>query len=247
MAPIPEADGDSQDRQPTEDNNHEIEDVESPNFVINVVSEDSASEEEGDNENNGYQLLPQGELDDDNSDDDDEDEGEGEGEEDPDGAQGSEAVSVKDSVGGETTVEGVSSAESEVEGPVSQVNPGLIHQLRNQNFPHCLSKNVPSYMKVPDFPRPEKRDLLWNQERGGAHNSEMNQDHIEKIKSAMSSIQLPVAQIPDWAKNMSDEEWRKKLVVKLQDSSSQCSYMDASCPSSLSTTGSNSKGKDGDS
>lgn len=134
MAPIPEAE-ESQDRQPTEENNHEIEDVETPNFVINASSDDSASDDDGD-ENNGYQLLPQGEINDNNSEEEEEEEN----------AAASHDPVTRNS--GDTTIEEVSCTESEVDSSVSQVNPGLIHQLRHQNFPHCPSKNVPSYMQV---------------------------------------------------------------------------------------------------
>ena len=43
----------------------------------------------------------------------------------------------------------------------------------------------------------------------------MDNDRVEQIRSAMSAFQLPPSAIPNWASELSDEEWRKMLSEKL--------------------------------
>jgi len=38
---------------------------------------------------------------------------------------------------------------------------------------------------------------------------------VEDIRQAMSNITLPSSAVPDWANQLSDEEWRKALSEKL--------------------------------
>lgn len=39
--------------------------------------------------------------------------------------------------------------------------------------------------------------------------------HADKIKSVMSSIQIPSTNIPEWARNLSEDQWQSQVVNKL--------------------------------
>ena len=39
--------------------------------------------------------------------------------------------------------------------------------------------------------------------------------HLSKVKSAMAGFQLPVANIPDWAQQIPEDQWKQRLVDKL--------------------------------
>ena len=40
-------------------------------------------------------------------------------------------------------------------------------------------------------------------------------DHADQIRSAMSGFQLPASHIPDWAKSISDDQWKEQVVNRL--------------------------------
>ncbi|XP_041355100.1 male-enhanced antigen 1-like [Gigantopelta aegis] len=88
---------------------------------------------------------------------------------------------------------------------------GISHSSLYPGFP---KDGVPSCLQVPDLPKPEKKCILWNQTR---HESDiqMGQEKVAKIKAAMAGFQLPTTNIPDWAKEISDDEWKEKLVSKI--------------------------------
>lgn len=92
--------------------------------------------------------------------------------------------------------------------PEVHVPEGLLHQMR-----HCNPSNQPSYMQAPDLPRPSKQELLWNQP--ASSNLALDGGQMEKIKSVMAGIQLPASSIPDWAKSLSDDQWKSQVVSRL--------------------------------
>lgn len=52
---------------------------------------------------------------------------------------------------------------------------------------------------------------LWNSSRPENHDDVMENDAVETIKSVMSKITLPHSSIPEWAKNISEEDWLDHL------------------------------------
>ena len=41
--------------------------------------------------------------------------------------------------------------------------------------------------------------------------------HVDKIRSAMAGFQLPTAHIPDWARTITEDQWREQVVNRLVD------------------------------
>nr|XP_022329838.1 male-enhanced antigen 1-like [Crassostrea virginica] len=74
---------------------------------------------------------------------------------------------------------------------------------------YAAGGNLPSYMKVPDLPRPQPGELLWNQQV--QRDIQINPDQSEQIRNTMSNIKLPESNIPPWANDISEDEWKSKL------------------------------------
>lgn len=197
MAPIPH--GEDRDKPPDNPDDCHLNHQEPFDVVVNADSSDSDEDNEGGGGYMGYQMLAQdlNENDDENEDDDDNNGDESEEEQD---------THIEES---EESASGI--AGSDVRSSIDTV--GLVHQVRHPDFPNA--PNLPGYMKVPDMPRPEKRDLLWNQPI--RHDSVMDTGHAEKIRSAMSGFQLPTAHIPDWARTITEDQWREQVVNRLVD------------------------------
>lgn len=45
---------------------------------------------------------------------------------------------------------------------------------------------------------------------------EMDSKKVDEVKQVMSTITLPPSSIPDWASNISEEEWKQQLTKRLQ-------------------------------
>ncbi|XP_062618246.1 uncharacterized protein LOC134279847 [Saccostrea cucullata] len=188
MAPIPKAD--DNDKPNTGEEDVDVLDV--PDQMIVVDSSDS---EEGEEEfgNNGYQMLQQSTAD---SDDEDYPEDVVSGitvdsggvAVDPGGVRSSSGVTV------DTELERSTAADEACRLP-----SGL----------HTAGGNTPSYMKVPDLPRPSPGELLWNQQVN--RDIQISEVQSEQIKQTMTSVKLPESNIPQWASDISEEEWRDKL------------------------------------
>ncbi|KAK6181739.1 hypothetical protein SNE40_009533 [Patella caerulea] len=74
---------------------------------------------------------------------------------------------------------------------------------------------APAYLQVQDLPRPDKKDLLWNQSNKASDSIIMDDEHAAEIKAAMAGFQLPVSHVPEWAKNVSDDQWKDKVVSQI--------------------------------
>ncbi len=62
-------------------------------------------------------------------------------------------------------------------------------------------------------PRPAAEGSATSSSTAGT--IDLDKDRVEQIRSAMSSFQLPSTSIPQWASELSDEEWRRMLNEKL--------------------------------
>merc|ERR1712198_552848 len=65
--------------------------------------------------------------------------------------------------------------------------------------------------------QPVESDFLSGGQRNeaAAETSSRNMGKVEDIQKAMSGITLPSTAVPDWANQLSDEEWRKALSERL--------------------------------
>ncbi|XP_061174484.1 uncharacterized protein LOC133183558 [Saccostrea echinata] len=182
MAPIPKSD--DNDKPNTGEEDVDVMDV--PDQMIIVDSSDS---EEGDEEfgNNGYQMLQQSTVDSDDEDN-------------PDDVTSGMTVDP----GGMTVDPGGVTVDTELERSTA-----ADEACRLPSGLHTAGGNAPSYMKVPDLPRPSPGELLWNQQvNRDIHISEVQS---EQIKLTMTSVKLPESNIPPWANDISEEEWKDKL------------------------------------
>ncbi|KAK3093991.1 hypothetical protein FSP39_022610 [Pinctada imbricata] len=181
MAPSPE----ENDKGPNQNPENEPMDVmDAPNFIIDQQSSDS-EDEDGNDGMLGYQMLPQNPCNEDSeSDSNDTEEG------DPQGASpGSDRLGNSD----------ISVTESDIDR--ATLPEGL----------HTEGGRTPSYMQVPDLPRPLPKELLWNQSHDPGRDISLDAEQSNKIKLSMSKITLPQNNIPDWAKDISDDQWKEKL------------------------------------
>ncbi|KAL4238807.1 hypothetical protein ACF0H5_003514 [Mactra antiquata] len=199
MGPIPQPE-EERDR-PGHQNNGDIEDTEYPDVIINAASDSDDDDDDDDVQDNyvGYQALSQN-IDETNTDTDSDE---------SDDSPQFEQLEQNENL------ECTSEAQCPTSSSTIQVSEGILHQVRHPNYPNV--DNLPGYMQVPDLPRPDRKELLWNQPR---HPDQMlDTGNVDKIKSVMSGIQLPSTNIPDWARNLSDEQWQSQVVSKLVNSS----------------------------
>ncbi|XP_063429205.1 male-enhanced antigen 1-like isoform X2 [Mytilus trossulus] len=75
-----------------------------------------------------------------------------------------------------------------------------------------------SHDEVPELPKSDPQTLLWNQ-NGEEDRIQFDEENAEKIKTVMKKIQLPLCNIPDWAKDIPDDQWKDKI-AKMQDKKS---------------------------
>lgn len=204
MAPIPdEKETNSSNRTP----NHNEDDVEleMPTHIIPPAT-DSSDDGNGDDDgadsdsedlaHGGYMLLPQ--------------------DEDDDGEEGGEVCSppsvLEDmSLPPEPMTE-VRGAGVDVTEAVAQ---GIVHPAFAANFP---DNRIPVHLQIPTLPLTHKDDILWNQVTPSAQRLQLDSDQMDQVKSAMASFRLPPANIPDWAKDIPEDQWRQCLVTRLASS-----------------------------
>lgn len=57
---------------------------------------------------------------------------------------------------------------------------------------------------------------LWNTSNERLTDIVMDSVKVEQIKTAMAGFKLPSSAIPPWAENISDEEWKEKIINKVK-------------------------------
>ncbi|XP_060068430.1 male-enhanced antigen 1-like [Ylistrum balloti] len=194
MSPQPEPDGETDKGPPSDEDEEGVENIPTPQFVIDNANSESESESEDGDGYYGYQMLPQ----------------------EPDDVSGdTTGTSVMNTdEHSQSSQNSESLTEAGAEGPISadcdkdKAEPlnKLDHFMLHQN----AGGQATGYMKLPDLPKPESKELLWNKQR--TSNIQMEPGHAEKVKAAMTTIHLPAPNIPDWAKNISEEDWHNKLL-----------------------------------
>ncbi|XP_064603394.1 male-enhanced antigen 1-like [Liolophura sinensis] len=107
------------------------------------------------------------------------------------------------------------SSDSPEEDPGAYADEGVRLEMGDGQGPSPLSPAT----QVPDLPRPDESDLLWNQPRASC-SGPIDQAQAEEVKSAMAGFQLPLSNHPDWARNLSDEDWKAQLLNRLQGNKS---------------------------
>lgn len=220
MPPHPEPDGERDRGPPSDGDGEELENIPTPQFVIDNANSESDSEEEDGAGYYGYQMLPQDPQDvnseiidtslgptDDQSESCDVD------------------TNVDDSCPGSSDLADSCCADvtSSCSGDIADDRGACVadcdkpEQLSNMDH-SVLHSPATGYMTVPDLSKPESKELLWNKQRSS--HTPMDQRHAEKVKMAMSGILLPTTNIPDWATNITEEDWRNKLASLQTDDTS---------------------------
>lgn len=74
--------------------------------------------------------------------------------------------------------------------------------------------NLPSYMQVPDLPLPDPKQHLWNTSQ--SLDIEMDDGQVDTIKAAMTGFELPSKNIPDWAREITEDQWKDRLLSSLK-------------------------------
>ncbi|XP_063429204.1 male-enhanced antigen 1-like isoform X1 [Mytilus trossulus] len=110
--------------------------------------------------------------------------------------------------------EGSVDGDSHDEVSISQIDEAM----RNSGVHVQAGGGAPSYMQVPELPKSDPQTLLWNQ-NGEEDRIQFDEENAEKIKTVMKKIQLPLCNIPDWAKDIPDDQWKDKI-AKMQDKKS---------------------------
>ncbi|KAK7104641.1 male-enhanced antigen 1-like isoform X2 [Littorina saxatilis] len=194
MAPIPD---ENRDNPADTDPNH-AEELETPNHIIPPAHDSSSDDDDFDSDTegpagDGYVLLPQGP---------EEDEEGGSG--DVHHPQAWPPPSALDGLPSEPMTEmrgaGVDLTEAIAQG---NVHPAFVANFEDN--------------KVPEIPKTMKEDVLWNQSptTTGSQRLQLDSDHLSKVKSAMAGFQLPAANIPDWVKQVPEDQWKQRIVGKL--------------------------------
>ncbi|XP_046545159.1 uncharacterized protein LOC124255317 [Haliotis rubra] len=98
-------------------------------------------------------------------------------------------------------------------------------------YPNFPDGDLPSYLQVPDLPRPDKREMLWNQPRHTSADG-MDSGQAAAVKNAMKGFELPGCSIPDWAKNVSEDKWKEQLLSRLSTGGPRDNIFSASLASS---------------
>ncbi|XP_033735605.1 male-enhanced antigen 1-like isoform X2 [Pecten maximus] len=202
MSPQPEPDGETDKGPPSDEDEQEVENIPTPQFVIDNANSDSESESEDGDSYYGYQMLPQ------------------EPDDIPNDVPGTSVMNTDDH--SQSSQSSASSTEAGAEGPNSADCDKDNSEHLNKLDHYVLHKNTggqaAGYMKLPELPKPESKDLLWNKQRTSSIQMEPGQE--ESVKAAMSSIHLPATNIPEWAKNISEEDWHSKLTSLQKNSTS---------------------------
>ncbi|KAH9519031.1 hypothetical protein Btru_008945 [Bulinus truncatus] len=210
MAPVPEENQDKPSNANNEDS--EINNFSNPNVMYAGTA--GSSDDEDNFESNafgGYTLLPQ------EPEDDDEDE---------EGSDLCHSASTRnDTLHSEKEAETLtctnlvcgSQPEALIESEMTASAPSVTltndscHQAFLAKFP---DRKVPSYLQVLSMPR-DKDQQLWNQKRQDTDKFSLDSAQESKIIGAMSGFSLPVESIPDWAKNLPDDQWPLQILERI--------------------------------
>ncbi|XP_043525214.1 male-enhanced antigen 1 [Frieseomelitta varia] len=57
---------------------------------------------------------------------------------------------------------------------------------------------------------------VWSSPRNRS-NIDMDADKINQVKSMMASFTLPITAIPEWAKAISEEQWKEQLIGRIKE------------------------------
>lgn len=204
MSPVPD---ENQNNPSDYDPDKDCEELQTPD-IVPPIGETSSSDEADDSEteedgaNGGYMLLPQ----------------------EPDDGGGGESTvpplppSVEASILSDESMTEVRGAGVDMSAAVAQ---GNIHPAFMGRFP---DNKVPVHLQVPDRPRENKEEKLWNQPRLEADRLQLDTAQVSKIKSAMAGFRLPPASIPDWAQKISEDQWKQQLLTCLGTTSVTTSF-----------------------
>lgn len=201
MSPIPD---DNQHTGSDYDPSQEQDELETPDIIPPVASASSSDEENNsdmeEDENNGYMLLPQ-EPDDD---------GGGDG-----GWMGPPSPqSVDAAILSQESLTEVRGAGVDISASVAQ---GNVHPAFMANF---ADNKVPVHLQLPDHPRSSKQGVLWNQTQCETNRLQLDLEQVTNVKSAMAGFKLPSANIPDWAHNVPEDQWKQQLIARLRSPAS---------------------------
>ncbi|KAK7506993.1 hypothetical protein BaRGS_00001844 [Batillaria attramentaria] len=196
MSPIPD---ENQDNPSDYDPDKDPEELETPD-IIPPVGDESSSEGEDDSDmeaegaNDGYMPLPQ--------------------EPEEDGGGGDSVMpplpqSVEASIHSDESMTEVRGAGVDISESVAQ---GNVHPAFMANYP---DNKVPVHLQMPDRPRDSKQEALWNQPRQENERLQLDSAQVSKVKSAMAGFKLPTANIPDWARQVSEDQWKQQLFSRL--------------------------------
>jgi hypothetical protein len=211
MAPVPE---DNQDIPPSA-NNDDSEHFSNFNSNIPVGGSDFSDSDDSEDNNgapNGYSLLPQEPEDDNgfNSDDDNTYITDNTGNSFDNVASTSGGDNIAGSVDPDLHTESVLSLEEAIAPTVSASN--------ESHHPAFLAKftdgKIPSYMQVPEVPQ-DKDEHLWNQQRQESNKLSLDPVHESKILKAMSEFSLPTENIPEWARQLPDDQWSQQVLSRI--------------------------------
>ncbi|CAG5121159.1 unnamed protein product [Candidula unifasciata] len=213
MAPVPE--NNNKDAPSRDDS----ENFFNPDLTIPVGSSDSDDSDLDGEENigapGGYSLLPQ-EPDENGFESDDSFVYSTENIDDPSHAASFRAetsAGLADSTVN-TLTESVLLTEEGAVAPTVPASTSTSHPAFIAKFPYG---KIPSYMQVSFVPRAarEKEEQLWNQHRQEASKSTLDPVEESSILKAMSHFSLPTENIPDWARDLSDDQWQQQIVSRI--------------------------------
>lgn len=205
MGPVPEEhQNNPEDRDLPNDS--DSEELEMPNHNIPPPIDTSSEEDDdGDSDgegpaNDGYMLLPQ----------DPEEEGVGDGGEEAFQSQALPPLSALEV--GALPSESMTEVRGAGVDVTQAVAEGNVHPAFAASFP---DNKVPVHLQVPALPKAKKDDVLWNHAAPEADRLQLDSAHLSKVKSAMAGFQLPKANVPEWARHISEDEWKQHLIHKL--------------------------------
>ncbi|XP_013383319.1 male-enhanced antigen 1 [Lingula anatina] len=153
-----------------------------------IVMQSSSDSEDEQEEFGGYQLLSQ----------------------DPDGPLNSPNFQTgSDEDAEEESQDGVGGTSDAIDAVImEQVESDDFTQLAAQSHPYQSDLDT-GWANFND------EENVWSQPRETQFT--MDKEHVDQIKNAMSTFSLPSTSQPDWAKKIPEEEWKAKLVAKLQN------------------------------
>uniref|UniRef100_A0A2C9KG28 Male-enhanced antigen 1 n=1 Tax=Biomphalaria glabrata TaxID=6526 RepID=A0A2C9KG28_BIOGL len=204
MAPIPEK---NQDKPSDTDNDEsEINSFSNANQIFSGVSGSSDDEDNYDESAlGGYTLLPQ-------DPEDDEDEADDHLMNADNDSEKNKELLTLDNLDCSSQPE----ASLDLERGASA---SRVIETNESYHPAFLAKfpdgKVPSYLQVLSVSK-EKEKHLWNQKPQNASRLSLDSVQESKILGAMSGFSLPKESIPDWAKDLTDDQWNCQILKHLR-------------------------------